>query len=71
MVHLSKVLLFTVLTAIAVYLSGLLSIALDVGSEGVSMIWLPSGVALLAALLWGKPAIFGTFIGVAIIELLG
>jgi hypothetical protein len=59
------------ITALLFYLAGRLSIALGLGVEGISILWLPSGVALLAALAWGAPGIIGTMIGAFLIQLYG
>ncbi len=71
MTELSTQLFKVIVAAFLVYLSGLISITLGIGSEGISMIWLPSGIGLLAALLWKKPALIGFLIGITLIELLG
>jgi len=59
------------ITALIFYLAGRLSIALGLGAESISILWLPSGVALLAALAWGYPGIIGTFIGAFLLQLYG
>ncbi len=68
---LNQNMLVTTVTALAIYLAGLLSIVLGVGTEGVSMIWLPSGVGLLAVFLKKIPALIGVLIGLILIELIG
>lgn len=69
--ELNKNILVIVVTALAIYLAGLLSITLGIGTEGVSVIWLPSGVGLLAVFLKKNPALVGVLIGITLIELIG
>lgn len=69
--ELNKNILVIVVTALAIYLAGLLSITLGMGTEGVSVIWLPSGVGLLAVFLKKTPALIGVLIGLTLIELIG
>ncbi|MEZ0315393.1 MAG: CHASE domain-containing protein [Methylophilaceae bacterium] len=59
------------MTVLGFYLAGRLSISLGIGADGISIIWLPSGIALLAALAWGYPGIIGTFIGAFLLQLYG
>jgi signal transduction histidine kinase/CHASE1-domain containing sensor protein/GAF domain-containing protein len=69
--ELNKNILVIVVTTLGIYLAGLFSITLGMGTEGVSMIWLPSGVGLLAVFLKKTPALIGVLIGVTLIELVG
>lgn len=69
--ELNKNILVIVVTALAIYLAGLLSITLGMGTEGVSVIWFPSGVGLLAVFLKKTPALIGGLIGLTLIELIG
>ena len=59
------------ITALLLYLAGRLSIGLGVESDGISILWLPSGIALLAALSWGNAGIIGTLIGAFLLQFYG
>jgi len=62
---------FALLTAVAYYLTGRLGLALAVPPGYATAIWPPAGLALAAAILGGRRAWLGVFVGSFLVNLRG
>lgn len=68
MTNLLKKFMHVLISAIAFYFAAKIGLLMGVGPESISIVWPPSGVALLAVLSWGYTAAIGVLISSFFIE---